>query len=172
MTLTTSLVHDVINYLVTQCNSSAALGGASPPVLVIDGPTAAGEPLTAQQQMWIGFDAVTGGTDAASATQKWPFLGTSGAFRDETGAVTCTAQAWSGDLTPATSRAVVKTMVGAVENMLRGYPPAGPGDSSMGGLVQWSAVDGPFNWTQSQDNNGFSAMCVFRVTYFARLPPS
>jgi hypothetical protein len=172
MTTITDLIPDVIAYLVAQCQANTALGAASPPVTVIDGPTGAGEPLTTPQQMWIGFDAVTGTAEAGTATQKFSFLGQSGNYRDETGDVCCTAQAWSGDVVPGPARAQCKALVGAVEVMLRGSPATGgPGDSSMAGLVQWSQVAGPFTWTQRQDNNGYSVACVFHVTYFARLAP-
>lgn len=171
MTTVTDLVHDVIGYLVTQCQNSPALGAAPvSPVLVMDGPTPPGEPLTQQQRLWIGFDAVSGQGDFATAAQKFAFVGTSGGYRDEDGSVTCTAEAWSGDPTPAPSRAACKAIVGAVEVLLRGAPPLGPGDSSMGGLVQWSQI-ADLAWHQFQDGNDYSAMCVFKVTYFARLAP-
>jgi hypothetical protein len=167
----TDLIHDVIGYLVTQCQQNPALGAAPlNPVLIIDGPTGAGEPLTQQQILWIGFDAVTGNADDAVATQKFAFLGTSGGYRDEDGSITCTAQAWSGDPAPVPARAQCKAIVGAVEVMLRGAPTLGPGDSSMGGLVQWSQIE-DLAWFQWQDGTGYSAMCVFKITYFARLQP-
>lgn len=173
MTLTTDLVHDVIGYLVTQCQSSVLLGAAVPPVAIADGPIPPGEIFqTSQQRVSIGYDTISAAPEAGIARSRWPFLGTSGAYREETGDIVCTAEAWTGDTAPTVARAACKTLVGAVENMLRGYPPNGPGDSSMGGLVQWSQVEGPFTWTQKQDNNGFSAACVFHVTYLARLAPN
>jgi hypothetical protein len=42
----------------------------------------------------------------------------------------------------------------------------------MGGLVLWSQVTGPFTWYQAQLDSGASAMCVFRVSYRARLVTS
>jgi hypothetical protein len=171
MTTITDLIPDVIAYLVTQATANAALGAATPPVTIIDGPTGPGEPLTTPQQMWIGYDSVTNAPEAGAATQKFSFLGQSGNYRDETGSIPCTAQAWSGDPNPATARAQCKALVGAVEVMLRGAPSTGgPGDSSMGGLVQWSQVLDTA-WTQKQDEGGYSAMCVFHVGFFVRLTP-
>ena len=174
MATVTDLIPDVIEYLVTQCNANAALGGATPPVTIIDGPTGPGEPLTTPQQMWIGFDAVTlsANPEAGHATQRFAFLGQSGNYRDEPDAsIPCTAQAWSGDTNPLPARTQCKALVGAVEVMLRGSPATGgPGDSSMGGLVQWSQVLDT-SWTQRQDQGGYSAACVFHVGFYARLTP-
>jgi hypothetical protein len=172
MTTATDLIPDVIAYLVAQCQASTSLGAATPQVGVFDGPTPAGEPLPLPLRLWIGYDALSGAPDAGTATQKFSFLGQSGAYRDETGNIPCTAEAWDGEPSVANVRALCKAITGAVEVLLRGSPSTGgPGDSSMGGLVQWSQAEGPFTWTQSLDASGASAMCVFRVTYFARLPP-
>jgi len=172
MATITDLVHDVINYLVAQCQASTLLGAAVPPVAIFDGPTPPGEPLTSPQRVWIGHDALAGGGDAGMATQAFAYVGNSAGRRREDGEVTCTAEAFTGDVTMSVSRAQCKALVGAVEVLLRGTPGGlGPGDSSMGGLVQWSQVSGPYTWTQLQDATGTSAMCVFRVTYVAYLNP-
>lgn len=172
MTTLTDLIPDVIDYLVAQCQANPALGGASPPVTIIDGPTAGGEPLATGLQLWIGFDSVTSAPEAGHASQRFAFLGASGNVRDEPDAsIPCTAQAWSGDTSPHPARLLCKALVGAVEVMLRGAPSTGgPGDSSMGGLVQWSQVLDTA-WTQRQDGNGYSAACVFHVGFYARLTP-
>ena len=174
MATITDLVHDVIGYLFAQCSANVALGNnGNGPVTVFDGPGTLGEQSTdVSQALWIGWDAIGAGTEAAAAVQKWSFLGQNGNFRDEDGEIICTAQAWSGDTVPANSRIQCKLIVGALETMLRGVPPAGPGDSSMGNLVQWSQVSGPYQWHQTQASQfGYSAACVFRVQYFARLAP-
>lgn len=173
MATITDLVHDVTSYLVTQCQANASLGnGGAGNVFVYDGPTTPGEQSSDySQRLWIGYDAFTASYDAASATQKFAFLGASGNVRDETGDIICTAEAWSGDTVAANSRVLCKGIVGAVETMLRGAPTTGPGDSTMGGLVQWSEVTG-LDWKQTQaSQSGYSAMCVFHVTYYARLNP-
>ena len=172
MATVTDLIPDVISYLVAQCQANTSLGAATPPVAVFDGPTPPGETLTQPKRLWIGHDALTGAADTGTATQKFSFLGSSGNYRDETGDITCTAEAWDGEPVVAAVRAQCKAVMGAVEVMLRGAPSTGgPGDSSMGGLVQWSQVAGPLTWTQSLDASGASAMCVFHITYFARLTP-
>jgi hypothetical protein len=172
VTTVTDLVHDVINYLVTQCGQNTALGAAPlSPVLIIDGPSVNREQVvTSPMRLWIGWDAESGVAEGASAVQKFAFVGTSGGYRDEDGVIICTAEAWTGDTTPGVARGQCKAIVGAVEVMLRGAPTTGPGDSSMGGLVQWSQVE-RLRWPQSQAADGSSAMCIFDVTYFARLAP-
>lgn len=173
MATITDLVHDVIGYLYTQAQISPALG-ANPlnPVLIMDGPTIPGEQTTEfSQLLWIGYDAVSATTDMAAARQKFAFLGANGNVRDENGEIICTAAAWSGDTIAATARALCKGIVGGVEIMLRGAPATGPGDSTMGGLVQWSEVAGPFEWKHQQSYYGYGCACVFRVQYFARLNP-
>ena len=172
MTTVTDLIHDVTNYLVTQCKQSTSLGASAlAPVLVIDGPIVNRDHWgSAPLRLAIGYDAISGNPELGTAAQRWPFLGASGNYREETGAITCTAEAFSGDLVPADVRGSCKAIVGAVEIMLRGAPTTGPGDTTMGGLVQWSQIDA-FTWTQAQTENGYSAACVFRVTYLARLAP-
>lgn len=171
MTTTTDLTHDVLNYLVAQAQASPNLGAAQPPVAIADGPTPPGEFLTQPLRLWIGFNALAGGPETGTAAQQFAYVGNSAGRRQEDGDITCTAEAWSGDPTPANARALCKAVVGGVEILLRGYPQInGPGDSSMGGLVQWSEVTG-LSWTQSQDQAGYSAMCVFHVTYRAYLNP-
>ena len=171
MTTITDLVHDVIGYLVTQCQQNPALGAANPQVIVVDGPNTPGEGVqTNPQVLWIGYDAQNDAEDFAAARQRWPFLGASGNFREEQASIVCTARAWSGDPQPAPARLLCKGLVGAVEIMLRGAPTTGPGDSTMGGLVQWSQVDS-FAWSQKSTGDGYSATCVFQVSYLARLSP-
>ena len=170
---TVSLAPDVIAWLVNSCQTSVQLGQASPSVLVFDGPHVTDSQLDARsQKLWIGYDPMAPGSAAAEADQD--FAGLDMALkRNESGWVTLAAEDSSGDVAMAGHRASVKSMVGAVELLLRGTPRSnGPGDSSMGGLVLWSQVTGPFTWYQAQLDSGASAMCVFRVSYRARLVTS
>lgn len=167
---TTSQVPAVIDYLVTACQASPQLG-ASPtaPVIVIDGPEETADTLAEPLHLWIGWDQeATGGPDA-EATQDWPVMDHA-RTRDENGTITCTADAWSGDTRMKTQRDSCAAIVAAVELLLRGDTlTGGPGDASMGGLVMWSGVAGPFQWVPRQTADGAGCSCVFRVTYRARL---
>lgn len=175
MTTITDLIPDVITYLLTQSSANTSLGAATPAVGVFDGPVSlTGEQLAAySQRLWIGFDAKNPQAEAGKSTQNFAYEGTSGGRRQEDGQVTCTAEAWDGEPVIASMRAQCKAITGAVEIMLRGSPSTGigPGDSSMGGLVQWSQV-ADTAWYQSVDGeSGASVMCVFTVTFTAYLNP-
>ena len=143
-------------------------------MLIIDGEDTTSDALVEAQRLYIGYDAIAGtnsegAQEAGSATQKFSFLDQA-RTRDEIGSVTLTAQDWSGDTNINTHRDACKLLVGAVEVMLRGSPPFGPGDASMGGLVQWSQVTDA-TWYQDQLQSGAVASCVFKVSYFRRLTP-
>lgn len=173
MTLTSS-VPDVIDYLLAQCLASASLGAATPPVEIIDGPQVTDDSLTEGQRLWVGHDAVNGGatqsSQAGTAPQRFAFLDQARTRDEYNGQVVMTAQDWSGDSAIKTHRDACKTLVGAVETMLRGSPPLGPGDASMGGLVQWSEVVS-LEWYQEQNQSGAWAACVFKISYYRRLTP-
>lgn len=169
MTTVVSRVADVTDYLVAQCQANASLGAASPPVMVLDGQPPNESVYAAQQILWVGYDPVNGTTELGGATQTFAFLD-SARTRDEDGHVLMAAEDWSGDPDFKVHRDNVRGLVGAVETMLRGSPAAGgPGDASMGGLVQWSQVAGPYVWDQYQDADGAHVICVFTITYRARL---
>ena len=165
----TSRIPDVIDWLVNAATVSASLG-ASPlaPVTVHDGPPPTSETLAAPLHLYIGWDQVTGGGQGADAVQDWPVLDKA-RTRDENGTVICTADGWTGSTTGKTARDLCKGIVAGVELLLRGDGTTGPGDASMGGLVMWSGVAGPFEWFPRQTADGAGCACVFRITYRARL---
>ena len=169
---TTSQVPAVIDYLVTACQQSAALGASTTaPVIVVDGPPVTSDTFGDPLHLYIG--GVPGSDEAtAEADQNWPVMDNA-RTRDENGVITCTADAWSGSTVMQTVRASCASIVAAVELLLRGTPRAGgPGDASMGGLVMWSGVAGPYSWTQRQTTQGAGCSCSFRITYRARLTTS
>lgn len=164
---TASAIPAVIDYLVTTCEASSALGAATPAVVVVDGPNVTDDLLTNQRLLWIGYDLVAATHDAASSTQDWPLLDAA-KTDDETGDVICTAQFWSGDTAMKTNRDGCKAIVDAVAGLLRGTPVAGgPGDTTMGGLVFWSRISATA-WSQQQRSDGAAVVCVFTVSFMAR----
>jgi hypothetical protein len=163
----------VIDYLVGQCKANAALGGASPPVSVFDGPTISDVQLVNPQRIWIGADGpALPGAEVTAATfgQNFAFLDHAHT-KDDTIDVACAAEMFSGD--PTQQQAVrdgAFALMAAVETMLRGDTASGgPGDASMGGLVYWSQVTGPGELIQRQGTAGISALVRFHVTAFTRL---
>jgi hypothetical protein len=169
MTVSSS-VPAVIDYLVAQCQASALLGAsATAPVTVTDGPSTTTDTLTESLHLWIGWDQVTNAGAGMEAVQKWPYSDHA-RTRDEDGTIVCTADAWGTGTTAQAARNACYSIIYGLDLLLRGDPAAGgPGDASMGGLVMWSAVDGPFEWFPRQDQSGPGCACVFHVTYHSRL---
>lgn len=164
----TSLVPAVIDWLVAAAAGSPLLGGSViAPVAVHDGPPVTTDTLAQQRHLWVGADP--GGADlAAEAVQSFPVMDRA-RTREEEGDVILTADAWTGSSDMKEARDACAAIVAGTEALLRGMPPGGPGDATMGGLVMWAAVDGPFAWTQRQGQAGAGCACSFRVAYRARL---
>lgn len=168
----TSQVPAVTDWLVSAARSSLLLGAATPPVNVFDGPQPSLNTQTFSLDLWIGANPLEADSATATATQAWPFIDHA-RTRDEDGDIVCAAQHWSGDATNKTHRDGAAAIVAGVELLLRGIPSdGGPGDTTMGGLVFWSSVDGPFDWTPRQIAGGSACLVTFRVVYRARLTTS
>lgn len=169
---TTDLITDVTDYLVAQMQAMAAPGGSLAGVTVFDGPQPSAAATSLERVLWVGHNPMAAGAEFGSADQDFSFVGDHGSTRDETGWVECAAKHWSGDTTMSVHRDGCKAITGAVELMLRGSPPAGPGDYSLGGLVFWAHTSGPFTWWQQLIDDGAEAYCSFRISYFGRLVTS
>lgn len=169
---TTSLTPQVIDYLVAQAKASTSLGAAPVKrVIVLDGPEVTGDTLADPLHLWIGGlpQAAATGVVTASADQDFA-LSDQARTRDETGDVMCAADAWSGTTVLKTQRDACHAIVSAVELLLRGHPSSGgPGDYTMGDLVFWSGVAGPYEWTPRQTADGAGMLCTFKVTYRGRV---
>lgn len=173
MTAMTSVVPAVIDYLVAAAQSSVLLGAnTTAPVAVYDGPQPPGPGQQDQSALWIGADPSLPGDPVAQASQAFAVMDKA-RTRDEDGAIALTAQHWSGDTTNKVHRDGAAAIVAGVEVLLRGLPSAGgPGDATMGGLVMWSEVSGPFDWRPRQVSSGALCLVTFHVTYRARLTTS
>lgn len=170
---TTDLVSDVTGYLAAQCAAAAVTGGALAGVSVFDGPQPSAAALSLEQVLWVGHNPMQTGEEFAEAEQTFAFVGDQGDTRDETGWVALAAKHWTGDTTMSVHRDGCKAIVGAVEMMLRGRPQTGgPGDFTLGGLVFWAQVSGPFIWWQQLVDNGAEAYCAFRISYRGRVTTS
>jgi hypothetical protein len=174
----TDLTPNVIAYLLAQSASNASLGGASTPVIIIDGQPVTQDVLTVNatgltQWLWIGSEGMAPPgdmADAATAAQAFSFLDQA-RTRDDTIEVQCAAEAVAGDGVMAEARAGAYAVAAAVELLLRGSPgttPASPGDATMGGLVFWSGVTA-LELNQEQSAQGAIALVKFTVNAFVRL---
>lgn len=176
MTTLTDKIPDVISYLLAQSAANPALGSATPPVTIIDGQPATQDVLAVNgtgltQWLWIGSTGLvpSGQPDqAASSQQGFAFLDQA-RTRDNDLDIACAAEATAGSSVMAEARNGAFAVMAAVEVMLRGSPPFGPGDASMGGLVMWSEVVGPIDLEQEQTQAGANARVRFRVTATVRL---
>jgi hypothetical protein len=163
---TTSLLPEVISYLVAQLQAEAVPGGALAGVTVFDGPQPSAAAQGVEQVLWVGHDPKNPAEPAGSSTQGFAFLSPS--YRDESGEVTCCAKHWSGDTGFEVHREGARAIIAAVEVLLRGDPPqGGPGDSTMAGLVQWSEFTEEQLY-QNLPGSGAEVVIPFKVTYFAR----
>jgi hypothetical protein len=166
----TSRVPQVTDWLVQAAEASTLLG-ANPtaPVSVFDGPQPPASTQDLERVLWIGANPASLTEAGADADQDWPVMDHA-RTRDEDGAVECAAQHWSGDTANKTHRDGAAAIVAGVELLLRGDTlTGGPGDASMGGLVMWSGVSGPYAWYPRQVASGALMLVTFRITYRARL---
>lgn len=169
---TTSQVPAVTDYLVSAAKASPLLGAASPQVYVFDGPQPPAATQSLQRVLWIGADPANVNAMTAESVQAWAVMDHA-RTKDEDGDITCAAQHWSGDPSNKAHRDGAAAIVGGVELLLRGDTLTdSPGDASMGDLVMWSAVEGPFQWYPRQIANGTAMLAVFRITFRARLTTS
>lgn len=159
----TNRVPAAIDYLVATFQAAATLGQATPPVLVLDGPTVTGDP--APLALWVGLDdpdnATTGAT-AALSTQDWAGLGRMA--KNEVLTIHCTAQAWSGDDSIRNMRQAAAAIVSAVEAIVLA-------DATLGGAVtvpgNASVTDA--EWRQQGSTRGAMVRVTFVITAGARI---
>lgn len=164
---TTTQIGPVVDWLVNAAQNSPLLGMASPPVIVIDGPSPTPDTESFELHLWIGADPEQLNAIGMDFVQSWPVMD-KGRTKDEDGTVVFVADAWSGGGTAKAARDQCAGIVAGVELLLRGDGNTGPGDMTMGGLVFWSSVDaGQFR--QRQGTQGPGCVCVCQVTYRSRL---
>ena len=167
----TSRVPAVTDYLVAAANASPLLGAhPTAKVSVFDGPQVPAATQSLERVLWIGADPAALGDAAAEAEQHFPVLDHA-RTRDEDGSIVIAAQHWNGDTSNKTHRDGAAAIIAGVELLLRGLPqdPGSPGDTTMGGLVWWSEVTGPFAWRPRQVASGALCLVTCFVTYHTRL---
>jgi len=158
----TSRVPPLIDYLVTLFQGSAALGQATPPVTVLDGP--ATTELDPPLALWVGLpdpDNPAAET-AADFTQAWAAIGRLG--RDEIITIHCCAQAWSGADDVKTVRLAVTGITSAVETLMQADT------TQFGGNVLFPAPGfASGSLTQNNTDRGAIARIPFDLTFRSRI---
>jgi hypothetical protein len=164
MTVQTTTVDAAITYLV------AAATTAFPTAVVFDGPFTVADQGAYQDIVAIGWDLNEEnlGAEAVIGDQNFNALNR-GVTRDEDYQIVCAVRHWDGDNDVAKARAGARALLTTFERLLRGYPPNGAGDITLGGAVLWAHLAGGFSWVYEPDDNGTAVRIPFHVTCHARL---
>lgn len=167
MTVQTTTVDDAIKYLV------GAATAAFPNAIVLDGPFVVVEQGANQDVVAIGWDLDEEnlGGQAVEGDQSFNALNR-GVTRDEEYRIVCAVRHWDGDNDIAKARAGARALLNTFELLMRGMPPNGAGDLTLGGAVLWANLNGGFAWHYEADDNGTVVRIPFHVTCRARLTGS
>ncbi len=158
----TSRVPALIDYLVNLFANAAALGQATPPVTVYDGPPTTG--LDAPLKLFVGLadPDSTAAEPAAESAQDWSALGRRG--RDETVTIHCCAEAWAGTDDMATVRTSATGIVAAVEQVMQADT------TQFGGNVLYPAPGiTAITLLQNNTQQGAVARVAFDLVFRARI---
>ncbi len=154
--MATSAVPALIDALVA--NARAALPTTTG---VYDGAGITAEP--GNDYLMVGVDDVDGNGVSFSADSSQQWANANYTARDEEGAVVCAAVSWNGDGDQKAARDAVYATVATIETMLRANPSQGVG------AVLWTSFGGRVQLSQDQNEQGASAIVVFRVNFRARI---
>lgn len=155
--MTTSIIPSLIDALVTQADAALTTVNVSDGLLVSDDPG---------DYLMIGVDDPDGPSPAntAEATQDWGPMRPSPSSRNEQGTITCAALSWNGDGDAKAARDAAFTTAGAVSTLLRNDPTLG-----LSPTLLWARFGSTLELSQTQDDDGASALVVFRVAFHARI---
>jgi hypothetical protein len=158
----TSRVPALLAYLVTLFTNDATLGQAAPPVTVFDGPATTG--LDVPLKLFVGLsDPDNEAAEvAADAQESWAALGRRG--RNETVAVHCCAEAWSGVDDVATLRTAVAGIVAAVAALMQADTTQFGGNVLFPDPGMTNAV-----WLQNNTDHGAIARVQFDLQFKSRI---
>lgn len=167
----TSTINAAVTYLVATARAAWADDSTA---YVFDGPTPAGFNQEVPNKVWIGadptlddqpgFEAVTGDHQAATLSQ--------GRTLDESYAIACAVEHWDGGTDLAEARTAAFGYLATFEAFVRGVPPVGPGDTTLGGALGtsgWAQLSGGVAMHQQQQPKGCVVLITFHITCRARL---
>lgn len=164
MTVSTSTIGAAWDYLVT-----AARAAYPDTVAVFDGPMPLADDQQYQDRIAVGWDgAEESFADAVTGTQAFRNLDR-GITRDEDFEIVCSVTHWDGDNNIGTARAKAFALLATFERLMRGYPPNGSGDVTLGGAVLFAGIGGGLSVIPILNDDGASVSVVFHVACRARL---
>lgn len=166
---TTSAIPAAIDYLVKACR--AAFGETA---RVFDGPHINDAELARQDLVWIGHNPLTDvGIPEPVVTGDQSFATLGARSRDETFAIVCAIEHWSGSTDMQPTRAAAFALLARIEQLLRGTPASGGiGDATLGGAVLYAQIGGGMETYHMQSDRGSSCAVVFHISCMARLTTS
>jgi hypothetical protein len=166
MTVQTSAIPAAWNYLVTA--ATAAFATANPPVLICDGPLPIVDLEDFEDRVMIGWDGSETSADAVTGAQGFRNLDR-GITKDETFEIVCSVTHWDGTNSVAAARTAAFSLFATFEGLMRGYPPNGSGDVTLGGAVTYAGIGGGIQVIPDLTDQAASFTIVFRVACTARL---
>lgn len=167
MSVQTSSIPAAWNYLVATAKTKFAAS-----VLICDGPIPVADLEEYQDRVTIGWDgSAETFNDAVEGTQDFNALNL-GLTKDETYALVCSVTHWDGNNDVSAARTAAFGLLATFEQMLRGVPPNGTGDVTLGRAVLFAGVGGPIQAWPALTSDGAAFTIVFRVNCKARLTGS
>lgn len=164
MSVQTSSIPAAWDYLV-----SAATAAYASSVLVCDGPMPVVDMEGYQDRVAIGWDGAEESlADAVTGSQSFNALNR-GVTKNEEFGIVCSVTHWDGDNNIGTARAKAFALLATFEKLMRGYPPNGSGDVSLGGAVQFAGIGAIDAVIPILNADGASVTVVFHVACTARL---
>lgn len=164
MSVQTSSIPAAWNYLV-----SAAGAAFGPTVAVFDGPFLTVDAGAFQDRVTIGWDGDENTfANAVDGSQAFRNLDR-GITKDETFEIVCSVTHWDGDNSIPSARTEAFALLATFEKLMRGYPPNGSGDVSLGGAVQFAGIGGQISVIPGLSEDGAFVTIIFHVACTARL---
>lgn len=170
MTVQTSAINAAWSYLVSA--ATTAFAAANPPVLICDGPMPTADLGDFEDRVTIGWDGMdTAFPTAVDASQAFRNLDR-GITKDEDFEIVCSVTHWDGLNSISEARNAAFALLATFERLMRGYPPNGSGDVTLGGAVLFAGIGGGMQVIPDLSEQSASITIVFRVACRARLTGS
>jgi hypothetical protein len=110
--------------------------------------------------VWVGYDPTDENAQAVDSAQDWAEVGARA--KNETGTITCTAGAWSGDSSTTARRELIAGMLSALEAAHRA-------DVTLGGACLYSNFGDRVTLHQQLTENGNEVLALFTISFMSRI---